>query len=157
MVNMVTVSPGRVECRLTSISRVKDKSIFNCCKRSKKIGVSMVILFLIILVFSNIKTCVKAEAFSTNIRVDDTGLSTSFQGVSFIAIDNKGIIHIVFGDWRDDADGKWEIGGGVDGVNNKEIYYANSTDGGQTFGIEFMQFGQIGEMMVMVNLCLGGA
>lgn len=50
-----------------------------------------------------------------------------------IAIGNDNKIHIVWKDWRNDADLKWVSGGGIDGINNADIYYANSTDGGRSF------------------------
>jgi len=86
-----------------------------------------------IIVFGNIKTSVKAEVFSTNIRIDDTESNITSQDSPYIAIDSQGTIHVVFGDWRDDVDGKRINGGGIDGVNNWEIYYANSTNGGLSF------------------------
>lgn len=50
-----------------------------------------------------------------------------------IAIGDDDKIHVVWMDWRNDADLKWVSGGGIDGVNNADMYYANSTDGGQLF------------------------
>ncbi len=50
-----------------------------------------------------------------------------------IAIGNDDMIHVVWKDWRNDADLKWVSGGGIDGINNADIYYANSTDGGESF------------------------
>ncbi len=50
-----------------------------------------------------------------------------------IAIGDDDNIHVVWMDWRNDADLKWVSGGGIDGVNNADMYYANSTDGGQLF------------------------
>ncbi|MHA2428782.1 MAG: Ig-like domain-containing protein [Candidatus Hermodarchaeia archaeon] len=76
---------------------------------------------------------VSGEIFSTNIRVDDLEPSASFQVGPSIAIDNRGTAHIVWEDWRNDADGMYVSSGGVDGLNNADIYYTNSTDGGITF------------------------
>lgn len=50
-----------------------------------------------------------------------------------IAIGDDDKIHVVWNDWRNDADLKWVSGGGIDGINNADIYYANSTDGGESF------------------------
>ncbi|MCK5291757.1 MAG: hypothetical protein KAR39_07055 [Thermoplasmata archaeon] len=50
-----------------------------------------------------------------------------------VAIGDDDKIHVVWKDWRNDADLKWVSGGGIDGINNADIYYANSTDGGKSF------------------------
>lgn len=50
-----------------------------------------------------------------------------------IAVANDDKIHVVWTDWRNDADLRWVSGGGIDGVNNADIYHANSTDGGRKF------------------------
>jgi hypothetical protein len=50
-----------------------------------------------------------------------------------IALGLDGKIHVVWADYRNDVDGRWVSGGGIDGVNDQDIYYSNSTDGGFTF------------------------
>jgi hypothetical protein len=75
-----------------------------------------------------------AENFTQNIRVDDLEPSTSYQIYPSIAIDYQGILHVVWEDWRNDADEMYVSLGGSDGLNNADIYYTNSTDNGMTFG-----------------------
>jgi len=48
---------------------------------------------------------VKAEVFVKNVRVDDTGDADNGQGTPDIAVDKLGVIHVVWADWRNDADG----------------------------------------------------
>ncbi|UCG68286.1 MAG: exo-alpha-sialidase, partial [Thermoplasmata archaeon] len=72
-------------------------------------------------------------SFTTAQKVsDDSGIAE--QNVPSVAIDSKNIIHVVWEDWRSDADGEWMgSGGGDDGVNNADVHYSNSTDGGITW------------------------
>ncbi len=65
--------------------------------------------------------------------VDDT-----LQHMPSIAVDSKGAIHVVWEDWRNDADGRRIGDGGIDGMNNGDIYYANSSDGGITWSTSQM-------------------
>jgi len=103
---------------------------------NKLIQVSIIVMFLLL---GNLlcltKNDVTAEIICTNIRVDDTEMNLSNQLAPSIAIDNGGLIHVVWEDWRNDLDGRYLSDGGVDGVNNADIYYANSTDGGISFNI----------------------
>lgn len=70
--------------------------------------------------------------FGRNIRInDDTDLARQY-GVD-IATNSSNGVHAVWMDWRNDADGLYNPGGGVDGKNNVTIYYSNSTDGGLTW------------------------
>jgi hypothetical protein len=102
--------------------------------RENTIITPITVAFLLIAIgLGCMRTNVSAEYFSDNIRVDDSGISISAQVGPSIEIDNQGIIHVVWEDWRNDADGKYIIGGGVDGVNNADIYYTNSTNGGLSF------------------------
>ncbi|UCE37947.1 MAG: hypothetical protein JSW00_01520 [Thermoplasmata archaeon] len=68
---------------------------------------------------------------------DDPG--DAQQNIPSVAIDSNGVIHVVWEDWRNDADGRW-VGsdGGIDGLNNSDIYYANSSDGGITWSTSKM-------------------
>ena len=106
----------------------------------KSIGLKKLIIFSIVILISLLGICnivitvKKAESFDVNIRVDDSGTNTSMQYYASIAVDNQGIIHIAWADWRNDADEEHVIGGGIDGVNDVDIYYTNSTDNGMTFG-----------------------
>ena len=75
--------------------------------------------------------------FAKNIRInDDPGLARQY-GVD-LAIDTSGRVHAVWMDWRDDADGLYNPGGGVDGKNLVNIYYSNSTDGGMSWNSNFI-------------------
>jgi hypothetical protein len=104
-------------------------------KGLKKLFIFLIVISMFLIGFCNIVITVKkGESFNTNIRVDDTGSNTSTQHYTSIAVDNQGIIHVVWTDWRNDADKEHIIGGGIDGVNNADIYYTNSIDGGMTFG-----------------------
>lgn len=58
------------------------------------------------------------KSFDVNVRVDDGDLMTR-QYFPCVAVDNSGIIHVV---WQDNRNGEWDI------------YYAQSTDSGLTFG-----------------------
>lgn len=71
-------------------------------------------------------------SFSIAQKVSDD-LGDTQQNIPSIAVDTRGTIHVVWEDWRNDADGYWLGWGGVDGVDNGDIYYANSTDGGITW------------------------
>ena len=59
------------------------------------------------------------DSFGTNVRVDDTAFSTSFQLDPAIALDGDGNIYTA---WHDKRNGDYDI------------YFAKSTDGGATFG-----------------------
>ncbi len=73
------------------------------------------------------------QTFGPDVRVSDD-LTSAVQIHPSIAVGKDGKIHVVWSDWRNDADGKLVLpGGGIDGKNNCDIYYANSTDGGETF------------------------
>jgi hypothetical protein len=106
----------------------------------KSIGGKKLIIFLIVIflflsnICNNLIINTEAESFNANIRVDDAGSNASTQHYTSIAVDNQGTIHVVWTDWRNDADKEHIIGGGIDGVNNADIYYTNSNDGGMTFG-----------------------
>jgi hypothetical protein len=69
-------------------------------------------------------------SFDHFVKVNDN-ISWGEQPSIAVGPDDK--IHIVWTDWRNDADFMWVSGGGIDGVNNPDLYYANSTDGGDTF------------------------
>jgi hypothetical protein len=77
-------------------------------------------------------------SFNESRKVNDD-LGDTMQHMPSIAEDSKGIIHVVWEDFRNDADGYWNGGsGGIDGVENGDIYYANSTDGGVTWSTNKM-------------------
>jgi len=59
------------------------------------------------------------NSFGRNVRVDDTGSSTSSQDEPSIAVDANGNICVAWGDYRN---------------GNKDIYFAKSTDAGASFG-----------------------
>jgi hypothetical protein len=68
---------------------------------------------------------------------DDPG--DAQQNIPSVAIDSNSIIHVVWEDWRNDADGRW-VGsdGGIDSLSNGDIYYANSSDGGMSWSTSKM-------------------
>jgi hypothetical protein len=102
---------------------------------NKRNATFLVTLFLsfIVIIPGHIIIVAYAEFFTPNIRIDNTGINTSYQVGPSIAVDSQGTLHVVWEDWKNDADGWWENDGGIDGVNNADIYYTNSTDGGITF------------------------
>jgi hypothetical protein len=59
------------------------------------------------------------NSFSPNVKVNDDGMGLVLQYTPSIAVDGSGNIYIAWGDYRDDAIG--------------DLYFANSTDGGNTF------------------------
>ena len=65
------------------------------------------------------------ENFGEDVMVDDTISLTSRQVDPAIAVDNRGIVHVVWEDYRDDP----VLG---------NIYYAKSTDGGKSFGPDIL-------------------
>jgi hypothetical protein len=105
--------------------------------KSTYVRIRIVIVVAILLSLSssgnNIITNANAELFTSDIRVDDTGTNISTQYCTSITVDNQGTIHVVWTDWRNDADSEFILGGGIDGVNNADIYYSKSIDGGRTF------------------------
>ena len=72
------------------------------------------------------------ETFDMNTRVNDNTFPSRQQTVD-IATDISGVLHAVWKDWRDDADGYSAPSGGLDGKHNVTIYYSNSTNGGRTW------------------------
>ncbi|MCK5291409.1 MAG: hypothetical protein KAR39_05295 [Thermoplasmata archaeon] len=70
------------------------------------------------------------SSFQSPVKVSD---NISWAELPKISVSRDGEVHVVWVDWRNDADGKWMPGGGIDGVDDTDIYYANSTDGGKTF------------------------
>lgn len=70
------------------------------------------------------------NSFQSPVLVND---NISWAEQPAISVSGDGSIHVVWTDWRNDADGKRLSGGGIDGVDNPDIYYSNSTDGGRTF------------------------
>lgn len=75
--------------------------------------------------------------FRRNVRINDN-VVLSRQHVVDIAVDSLGGVHAVWMDWRNDADGREALGGGVDGINNATMYYSNSLDRGQTWAPNLM-------------------
>ncbi|UCE36100.1 MAG: exo-alpha-sialidase [Thermoplasmata archaeon] len=77
-------------------------------------------------------------SFNESIKVSDDSGDT-LQNIPSIAIDSKSKLHVVWEDWRNDADGRW-VGsdGGIDGLSNGDIYYANSSDGGMSWSTSKM-------------------
>ncbi|MHA2135817.1 MAG: hypothetical protein ACW99J_18320 [Candidatus Thorarchaeota archaeon] len=73
-------------------------------------------------------------SFSTNINVISGDLNNRGQGNASIGVDELGNPHVVWNDYRNDMDGWWFSGGGVDFKNDADIYYAESTNGGTSFG-----------------------
>ncbi|MHA1961845.1 MAG: hypothetical protein ACW99U_16675 [Candidatus Thorarchaeota archaeon] len=72
-------------------------------------------------------------SFSTNINVISQDLYNRGQGMPSIGVDELGNPHVVWTDYRNDQDGWWVSGGGVDSKNDADIYYAKSTNGGTSF------------------------
>ncbi len=70
--------------------------------------------------------------FDRNTRINDNS-APSRQHTVDIATDNSGVLHAVWRDWRNDADGYSAPSGGVDGIHNVTIYYSNSADDGRTW------------------------
>ncbi|MCK4443283.1 MAG: exo-alpha-sialidase, partial [Thermoplasmata archaeon] len=65
-------------------------------------------------------------------RVNDDTLNAS-QTYASVAVGIDGSIHVSWRDYRNDLDRKFVPGGGIDGVNDADVYYAKSEDGGATF------------------------
>lgn len=77
-------------------------------------------------------------SFSIAQKVSDA-IDGTRQHMPSIALDSKGTIHVVWEDYRNDADGYWQGGdGGIDNAENGDIYYTNSTDGGSTWSTSKM-------------------
>jgi hypothetical protein len=72
-----------------------------------------------------LKRCFDYEWFSPDVMVDDVITDTSHQANPAVAVDNRGIIHVVWEDYRDNP----KLG---------NIYYCNSKDGGRSFGEDVM-------------------
>jgi hypothetical protein len=70
------------------------------------------------------------STFSPPVVVNDNG---SWAETPSVAVGGDDKIHVVWTDWRNDADGKWAPSGGIDGVDDTDIYYASSTNGGLSF------------------------
>ena len=71
--------------------------------------------------------------FGSSVKINDnSGLSRRY-GLD-MATDSRGTAHVIWMDWRNDADGgsNWP-GGGIDGKDNSDIYYSNTTDKGGTW------------------------
>jgi len=65
-------------------------------------------------------------------RVNDDTLNAS-QTYASVAVGIDGSIHVSWRDYRNDLDREFVPGGGIDGVNDADIYYSMSDDGGSTF------------------------
>ena len=92
-----------------------------------------------IVVVINTPISVKAEYFSANVLVNDAWVNNSTQIYPSIVVDNNDTIYVMWADWRNDADGYYSwtpSDGGIDGVQNGDIYVCNSTDGGLSFGAD---------------------
>jgi hypothetical protein len=77
-------------------------------------------------------------SFNISQKVSDDVGDTQ-QNIPSIALDSKGTIHVVWEDYRNDADGKWQGGdGGIDNAENGDIYYSNSVDNGTTWSTNKM-------------------
>ncbi|UCG70137.1 MAG: exo-alpha-sialidase [Thermoplasmata archaeon] len=121
---------------MSSEGKIRRKNDRITSNKKKIVIVSIIVMFLLLgNLLNHRKIDVNADYFCNNNRVDDTKINISNQLGPSIAIDNWGTIHVVWEDWRNDLDGRYISDGGVDGVNNADIYYANSTDGGRTFNI----------------------
>jgi hypothetical protein len=76
--------------------------------------------------------------FGADRRVnDDIGKVQQGKDWSYraLACGDDGSLHAVWTDWRNDADGMEGDEGGIDGVDNTDIYYANSSDKGNTWSV----------------------
>ena len=65
------------------------------------------------------------ETFEEDVMVDDPITYTSHQANPAVAVDNRGVVHIVWEDYRDNS-------------KLANIYYSRSSDGGKTFGKDVM-------------------
>lgn len=72
-------------------------------------------------------------SFGSNVNVISGDLNNRGQGMPSIGVDELGNPHVVWTDYRNDADGWWVSGGGFDNKNDADIYYAESTNGGTSF------------------------
>ena len=72
------------------------------------------------------------STFLPSVLVPRNGTSTS-EDMGNLAIGTDGVIHVAWEDWRNDADGMFKGDGGIDGVNNSDIFYGRSLDGGLSF------------------------
>ena len=72
------------------------------------------------------------KSFCCQRRVNDDTVNAS-QNYASIAVGPDGSIHVAWSDYRNDLDRKWTIDGGIDGINDADIYYSRSDDGGTTF------------------------
>ena len=74
------------------------------------------------------------RSFGCETRVNDDAVNAS-QTYPSIAIGPNESVHIAWRDYRNDQDREFVPGGGVDGINDPDIYYSKSEDGGATFSL----------------------
>ncbi len=72
------------------------------------------------------------RSFCCHNRVDDNAADVD-QYYPSMAVGPDGSIHVAWSDFRNDADKKFVPGGGIDGINDADVYYSKSVDGGATF------------------------
>jgi hypothetical protein len=72
------------------------------------------------------------KSFCCQRRVNDDTVNAS-QSYASIAVGLDSSVHVAWSDYRNDLDRKWTSDGGIDGINDGDIYYSKSEDGGVTF------------------------
>lgn len=71
--------------------------------------------------------------FGSSVKINDNSGMSRRYGLD-MATDSGGTAHVIWMDWRNDADGEFASpGGGIDGKDNSDIYYSNTTDKGGTW------------------------
>lgn len=72
------------------------------------------------------------RSFCCQRRVNDDAVNAT-QSYPSVAVGPDGSVHVAWSDYRNDLDRRWTHDGGIDGINDDDIYYATSVDGGLTF------------------------
>jgi subtilase family serine protease len=72
------------------------------------------------------------STFLPSVLIPRDGTFTS-EDMGNLAVGSDGVVHVAWEDWRNDADGMFVGDGGIDGVNNSDIFYGRSSDGGMSF------------------------
>ena len=72
------------------------------------------------------------QSFCCQEKVSDDTVNAT-QTYASIALGPEGSVHVAWNDYRNDQDGRFVPDGGIDGINDADIYYSKSEDGGNTF------------------------